>query len=93
MCRVGDRVLPAPADLSGGYFMSSISIHSVVFACRPQEPALTRFLCHVRAAAIGWRRRKRDRDVLVRLRERDMLDLGVTRAELAREINKSFFRI
>jgi uncharacterized protein YjiS (DUF1127 family) len=73
--------------------MSSINIHSVAFACRPQEPALTRFLAHVRAAATGWRRRARDRDILVRLRERDMHDLGVTRLELAREINKSFFRI
>jgi uncharacterized protein YjiS (DUF1127 family) len=73
--------------------MSSISIHSVVFACRPQSPALCRFFCHVRAAATGWRRRARDRDMLVRLRERDMHDLGITRVELAREINKSFFRI
>jgi uncharacterized protein YjiS (DUF1127 family) len=73
--------------------MSSISIHSVVFACRPQEPALTRFLTHVRSAVTGWRRRARDRDALARLRERDMHDLGVTRVELAREINKSFFRI
>ncbi len=42
---------------------------------------------------LSWRKRARDRRFLASLRSRDLQDLGVTRAELAREINKSFFRV
>ena len=73
--------------------MSSISIHSVVFACRPQEPALTRILRQLVDVAVLWRKRAHDRRVLANLRARDLQDIGVTRAEIVREINKSFFRV
>lgn len=72
--------------------MSSISIHSVVFACRPQEPVLARILCQLANVMHLWRKRARDRRVLASLRARDLQDIGVTRAEIVREINKSFFR-
>jgi uncharacterized protein YjiS (DUF1127 family) len=73
--------------------MSSISIHSVVFACRPQEPALTRILRQLANVVVLWRKRAHDRRVLASLRARDLQDIGVTRAEIVREINKSFFRV
>lgn len=73
--------------------MSSISVHSVVFACRPQQPALMRILRQVADVTTLWRKRARDRRFLASLRSRDLQDLGITRVELAREINKSFFRV
>lgn len=73
--------------------MPSISIHSVVFACRPQEPALVRILRRLADVTHLWRKRAHDRRFLASLRARDLQDIGVTRAEIAREINKSFFRI
>jgi uncharacterized protein YjiS (DUF1127 family) len=73
--------------------MSSISIHSVVFACRPQEPAVVRLLRQVAGVTVSWRKRVNDRRLLTSMRSRDLQDIGLTRAEVAREINRSFFRI
>jgi uncharacterized protein YjiS (DUF1127 family) len=72
--------------------MSSISVHSIVFACRPQEPALTRILRQLADVTHLWRKRAHDRRVLASLRARDLQDIGVTRAEILREMNRSFFR-
>lgn len=72
--------------------MSSISIHSVDFACRPQEPALVRIMRQLADVTIQWRKRAHDRRFLASLRPRDLQDIGVTRAEIAREMNRSFFR-
>jgi uncharacterized protein YjiS (DUF1127 family) len=72
--------------------MSSISIHSVVFACRPREPALVRILRQLADVTVLWRKRAHDRRFLASLRSRDLQDIGVTRAEIVREMNRSFFR-
>ena len=39
-----------------------------------------------------WRRRSRDRAELARFDERMLRDIGVTRADVWREINKPFWR-
>lgn len=72
--------------------MSNIRIHSVEFACRPQERALARLLRHVASVAGAWRRSTRDRSLLINLRDRDIHDLGVTRFDLGREMGKPFYR-
>lgn len=72
--------------------MSSIGIHSVVFACRPREPVLLRILRQLADATHLRRKRAQDRRFLASLRPRDLQDIGVTRAEIARAMSRSFFR-
>jgi uncharacterized protein YjiS (DUF1127 family) len=50
--------------------------------------ALSRTLAMLRE----WRRRSRDRAELARFDERMLRDIGVTRADVWREINKPFWR-
>ena len=52
------------------------------------RPALSRIF----AALQEWRRRRRDRAELARFDERMLSDIGITRADLWREINKPFWR-
>lgn len=73
--------------------MSSITIHSVPFACRPQEPGYLRLLRQISEVTISWRKRSHDRRFLAGLRTRDLQDIGVTRVEIVREINRPFFSI
>lgn len=50
------------------------------------------FLSGVRAALREWRRRKNGRLELARLDERMLRDIGLTRVDADREINKPFWR-
>ena len=52
------------------------------------RPALSRIF----AALQEWRRRCRDRAELARFDERMLSDIGITRADVWREINKPFWR-
>ena len=50
------------------------------------------FLSGVRAVLREWRRRKNGRLELARLNERMLRDIGLTRVDADREINKPFWR-
>lgn len=39
-----------------------------------------------------WRQRGRDRQELARMTEREILDMGVTRLDVLREVQKPFWR-
>jgi uncharacterized protein YjiS (DUF1127 family) len=58
---------------------------------------------HVTGSAVGmrqritrtlrlWRRRMRERDALQRLSDRDLRDIGATRADIAWEMSQPFWR-
>ena len=72
---------------------------AAILALTPQEvrrraarrwlkPALSR----IAALLHEWLRRRRDRAELASLDERTLRDIGVTRAEICREIDKPFWR-
>ncbi len=41
---------------------------------------------------LRWRRRARGRAALAQMSDRDLLDIGITRADVARESAKPFWR-
>ena len=53
---------------------------------------LRRALNVVRATMQGWRQRSRERAELARLDDRMLRDIGITRGDVWREINKPFWR-
>jgi uncharacterized protein YjiS (DUF1127 family) len=55
---------------------------------RPLRRALDRSVATLRA----WRQRSRERAELARLDDRMLRDIGVTRCDVWREINKPFWR-
>jgi uncharacterized protein YjiS (DUF1127 family) len=55
---------------------------------RPLRKALDRIVATLRA----WRQRSRERAELARLDDRMLRDIGVTRCDVWREINKPFWR-
>ncbi len=59
---------------------------------RRAMPLLRQALNRIFAALQEWRRRGRDRAELARFDERMLSDIGITRADLWREINKPFWR-
>ena len=59
---------------------------------RAMHPSLREGLNRVFAALHEWRRRSRDRAELARFDERMLSDIGITRADVWREINKPFWR-
>ena len=76
---------------------------SRVTSCRPDRILLETqwqasphrlrgFLSGVRAVLSEWRRRKNGRLELARLDERMLRDIGLTRVDVDREINKPFWR-
>ena len=56
------------------------------------RPLFRQALSRIFAALQQWRRRSRDRAELARFDERMLSDIGITRAEVWREINKPFWR-
>ena len=54
--------------------------------------SLGRALNVVRAMLQGWRKRSRERAELARLDDRMLRDIGITRGDVWREINKPFWR-
>ena len=59
---------------------------------RRAMPALREAVSRIFAALQEWRRRRCDRAELARFDERMLSDIGITRADLWREINKPFWR-
>lgn len=66
---------------AGGSGAARFSLHAA--------GALTR---RIAAAVTAWRDRARERDVLAGLDERLLNDIGVTRADVMREVSKPFWR-
>ena len=59
---------------------------------RRAMPSLREAPSRIFAALQEWRRRCRDRAELARFDERMLSDIGITRADVWREINKPFWR-
>ena len=62
---------------------------------QPYESGFSRLGLLMAAAqyvAAEWRHRVRSRAVLVQMSDRDLLDIGITRAEAAHESAKPFWR-
>ena len=59
---------------------------------RAMHPSLREGLSRVFASLRECRRRSRDRAELARFDERMLSDIGITRADVWREINKPFWR-
>lgn len=60
---------------------------------QPDEFSRLRLLAAtVQYLAMEWRRRARGRAALAQMSDRDLLDIGVTRADVARESAKPFWR-
>jgi uncharacterized protein YjiS (DUF1127 family) len=59
---------------------------------RAVRPLLCQVLRQIFAALQEWRRRSHDRAELARFDERMLSDIGITRADVWREINKPFWR-
>ena len=59
---------------------------------RAMRPLLREGLSRIFAVLREWRRRCRDRAELARFDERMLSDIGITRADVWREINKPFWR-
>lgn len=60
--------------------------------CQTSPHRLIGLLSGVRAAFLEWRRRRNGRLELVRLDERMLRDIGLTRVDAEYEINKPFWR-
>ena len=67
-----------------------IALHRV--RRRPLRASLRQGLKRVLAVLHQWRRISRDRAELARLDDRMLRDIGVTRVDVWREINKPFWR-
>ena len=59
---------------------------------RAMRPLFRQALRRVFTALREWRHRSRERAELARFDERMLSDIGITRAEVWREINKPFWR-
>ena len=75
--------------------MKALTLHPVLQR-RSGRPAATR---RIQAALVGivglvreWRRRARSRAELAALDDRTLRDIGLTRVDLCREIDKPFWR-
>jgi uncharacterized protein YjiS (DUF1127 family) len=61
-------------------------------AVHPVRPRSSRFVPAVRATLALWRNRSRWRRQLALLNDRDLADIGITRAEQFMECDKPFWR-
>jgi len=59
---------------------------------RVAGPSLRQVLSWVRKMLQQWGRRRRERAELARLDDRMLRDIGITRGDVWREINKPFWR-
>jgi uncharacterized protein YjiS (DUF1127 family) len=74
--------------------MNSVSIHSVIFACRPRRGSwhvsIMRTLAWAGAQIAAWRRQSRDRRTLSRMSIRQLDDLPINWLDDIRDIKRPY---